>query len=411
MEIAVIGVNHNKTPINIREKVSFTEARKIEGSNYLLDRGIKEVIILSTCNRSEIYIAAKNVRKYIPIVREFYSEFFNISDIEEYLFEKENIDAIRHLYFVTSGLDSIVLGEDQILGQVKDSLLFSMEIGCSGKVLNKLFREAVTVAKGIKSDFKISEIPLSTSYIGIKYLKENIGSFKGKKALIIGTGKISSLALTYLEEEELGEVYITNRTHGKLKSVVNQYPHAKIIEYENRYEYLNKVDILISATAAPHTVIAYEKMPQLESELFILDLALPRDVDRRVAEVKGVTIYDIDDLKKVSDENYQKRIELCNGAMDIIEDNIETFLQWLQGIKIDPIIKSLNDRCREIEEDTMAYINRKLELDGREQKIIEKMLKSSLKRLIREPIFTLKETKEEGEIEKYIETITDLFNF
>ncbi|SHH54641.1 glutamyl-tRNA reductase [Clostridium collagenovorans DSM 3089] len=411
MEIAVIGVNHNKTPINIREKVSFTEARKIEGSNYLLDRGIKEVIILSTCNRSEIYIAAKNVRKYIPIVREFYSEFFNISDIEEYLFEKENIDAIRHLYFVTSGLDSIVLGEDQILGQVKDSLLFSMEIGCSGKVLNKLFREAVTVAKGIKSDFKISEIPLSTSYIGIKYLKENIGSFKGKKALIIGTGKISSLALTYLEEEELGEVYITNRTHGKLKSVVNQYPHAKIIEYENRYEYLNKVDILISATAAPHTVIAYEKMPQLESELFILDLALPRDIDRRVAEVKGVTIYDIDDLKKVSDENYQKRIDLCNGAMDIIEDNIETFLQWLQGIKIDPIIKSLNDRCREIEEDTMAYINRKLELDGREQKIIEKMLKSSLKRLIREPIFTLKETKEEGEIEKYIETITDLFNF
>lgn len=411
MEIAVIGVNHNKTPINIREKVSFTEARKIEGSNYLLDRGIKEVIILSTCNRSEIYIAANNVRKYIPIVREFYSEFFNISDIEEYLFEKENIDAIRHLYFVTSGLDSIVLGEDQILGQVKDSLLFSMEIGCSGKVLNKLFREAVTVAKGIKSDFKISEIPLSTSYIGIKYLKENIGSFKGKKALIIGTGKISSLALTYLEEEELGEVYITNRTHGKLKSVVNQYPHAKIIEYENRYDYLNEVDILISATAAPHTVIAYEKMPQLESELFILDLALPRDIDRRVAEVKGVTIYDIDDLKKVSDENYQKRIELCNGAMDIIEDNIETFLQWLQGIKIDPIIKSLNDRCREIEEDTMAYINRKLELDGREQKIIEKMLKSSLKRLIREPIFTLKETKEEGEIEKYIETITDLFNF
>lgn len=411
MEIAVIGVNHNKTPINIREKVSFTEARKIEGSNYLLDRGIKEVIILSTCNRSEIYIAAKNIKKYIPIVREFYSEFFNSSDIEEYLFEKDNIEAIRHLYLVTSGLDSIVLGEDQILGQVKDSLLFSMEIGCSGKILNKLFREAITVAKGIKNDFKISEIPLSTSYIGIKYLKENIGSFKGKKALIIGTGKISSLALTYLEEEELDEVYITNRTHGKLKNVLSQYPHAKIIEYENRYEYLNKVDILISATAAPHTVIAYEKMPELENELFILDLALPRDVDRKVAEVKGVTIYDIDDLKKVSDENYQKRIELCNGAMDIIEDNIETFLQWLQGIKIDPIIKSLNDRCREIEEDTMAYINRKLELDGREQKIIEKMLKSSLKRLIREPIFTLKETKEEGEIEKYIETITDLFNF
>lgn len=411
MEIAVIGVNHKETPIDIREKVSFTESKKIEAINYLLDNGIKEVIILSTCNRSEIYIAANNLERKIELVKEFYKEFFSFEHIRQYLFVKENNDAVHHIYNVAVGMDSLVLGEDQILGQVKDALLFSIELGASGKILNKLLREAVTAAKSIKSKFKISENPLSISYIGMKFLKEKAGRLTGKKALIIGAGKMGILALKYLIDEEVDEIYITNRTHNKLNNVINNFPQAVPVEYSERYKLLSKVDILITATSSPHTVIDFTKMPALNHVLHIIDLALPRDVDRKVGNLDKVNLYDIDDLKKISDENKRKRIELSEIAADIIENNIEEFEQWLNGIKLDPVIKSLNNKCKKIEKDTLEYINRKLELNCREKKIIEKMMNSALKRVIREPILNLKDIKNEEKMEEYIDMINQLFNF
>src|SRR5699024_6638845 len=188
---------------------------RIDGSSMILDKGIDEVIILSTCNRSEIYIVSENIEDSVEEIKAFYSKFFNFPLIEKYLFVKEGKDVITHLYMVTSGLDSLILGEDQILGQVKEAMIFSMELGFSGKILNKLFMEAIGEGKKIKTNLKISEIPLSTSYIGIKLLREEIGSLRGKKALVIGAGKISRLSLKYLHEEGLEEIYVNNRTHGR----------------------------------------------------------------------------------------------------------------------------------------------------------------------------------------------------
>ena len=180
MNIGVIGLNHNLAPINIREHVSFTDIQKIEAINYFLDRDIEEVVILSTCNRSEIYIQAKNIDEKINLVEDFYEEFFNAKGIKEYLFSKKYTSAIEHLFKVASGLDSIVLGEDQILGQVKDAHDFSMQLGSSKKIFNKLFREAVNIAKDIKNTTKISHQPLSISYIGIKFLQNKVGNLEGK---------------------------------------------------------------------------------------------------------------------------------------------------------------------------------------------------------------------------------------
>lgn len=409
MNIAVVGVNHNSAPIHIREKVSFTESKKIDGTNYLLDHGIKEVIILSTCNRSEIYIVGENIDKKIEIVKDFYEDFFECSDIRPYLFDKKDNDAIFHIYSVSSGLDSIVLGEDQILGQAKEALLFSMELGFSGKILNKLFREAITTAKNIKCNTKISENPLSISYIGVKFLKEKLGSLENKKALIIGIGKMSILALRHLLEENLSEIYITNRSHKKLLDIKNEFPSVKTVEYENRYEILKDMDIAITATASPHTVVKGKDMPKIDNNLYIMDIALPRDVEDSVNEIKNVNVYDIDDLKKISEENEQKRLELSKIARNIIDENMNEFLDWMKGIKVDPTIKSLNEKCEEIHQDTIDYIYRKLDLDNREKKIIEKMMGSALKRLIREPIIKLKEIRDEGKREEYIKLIDELF--
>ena len=410
MDFAVVGVNHNNTPINIRENVSFTDTQKIEGINFLLDNGIEEAIILSTCNRSEVYIYSKNILDKVEVVKNFYQDFFDVENIEKFLFNKTGEEAIKHVFNVSAGLDSLVLGEDQILGQVKDAHDFARQLGSSKKVFNKLFREAVTVSKDIKTTTKISHQPLSISYIGIKCLKEKMGSLENKNALVIGLGKMSKLAMKHLEEEQLNNIYVTNRSYEKLKNIQDEYKNLIPIKYEDRYEVMDKVDIVISATASPHTVLKKDEMPKTSNKLIMMDIALPRDIDKNLNEFENIEVYDIDDLKKISEANDKKRRELASIGELIIDEKIEEFNEWLDTIKIDPTIQSLNDKCSDIREDTLDYIYRKLDLNCREKKIIDKMLTSALKRLVREPIINLKQIKDSGKQEEYIKIVEELFD-
>lgn len=413
LKIAVIGVNHNTAPASIREKVSFVDSKKIEIINYLLDYEIKEVVIVSTCNRSEIYIVdtKKDIDNKIEIVKKLYSSFAQIQLADDFLFVKKGYEAVYHLFAVTTGLKSIVLGEDQILGQVKDAHLFSMNLGASKKILNKLFREAVTTAKNIKNNLKISEYPLSISYIGVKFLKEKIGSLKGKKALIIGIGEMGKLSLKYLMEEELEKIYLTNRTCKKILEILDYYPSITPVEYDDRYSILKEVDILISATSSSHTIIKKENMLDSDRELYIMDMAMPRDVDEKVVEISNIRLYNIDDLNKVSNDNEKRRRELCNKAEAIIKKDIDEFVSWVNMSKVDPVIKTLNEQCNKIENDTLEYLYRKLDLNSRDKKIVQKMVNSALKRILRKPIINLKKIEDQIMLEEYIEVIEDLFDF
>ena len=409
MNIGVIGINHNLAPINIRESVSFTDVQKIEAINYFLDRDIDEVVILSTCNRSEIYIQAKNIDEKIKFLEDFYERFFNVADIKEYLFSKKNTSAVEHLFKVASGLDSIVLGEDQILGQVKDSHDFSMQLGSSKKIFNKLFREAINVAKDIKNTTKISHQPLSISYIGVKFIQSKIGKLEGKKALLIGMGKMNKLTIKYLKEEKLDTIYVSNRNHGKIMELESKFKNIIPIRYEDRYKVMNDIDIVISATSSPHMVIRYDEMPKIQKKILMMDIALPRDIDPKINKLENIEIYDIDNLKDIQDKNDNKRKELAKIGSQMISEKIIEFIEWIDSIKIDPTIESLNDKCLEIREDTLDYIYRKTNLDNRDKKIIDKMLTSALKRLIREPIINLKQIKDKGKREEYIKLIEELF--
>ena len=400
MNIGVVGVNHNLAPINVREAVSFTDTKKIEAINILLDREIDEIVILSTCNRSEIYISGENIQQKVDEVANFYKDYFGVKDIEQYLFKKTNLEAIQHLFDVTAGLDSLVVGEDQILGQVKDAHEFCMKLGATKKVFNKLFRDAVTTSKEIKTITKISQQPLSISYIGVKLLKEKMGTLEGKNALIVGLGKMNLLTLNHLEEENVKNIYIANRNIEKTKEIENKFD--KIIQEKS-------IDIVISATSSPHLVIKYDDMPKLDKKIYIMDIALPRDIDTKLKELNYVELYDIDDLKEIHDKNDIKRNELAQKAQEIIKIKIDEFTEWLDLTFIDPTIQSLNSKCIEIKEDTLEYIFRKIDLNQREQKIIDKMLGSALKRVIREPIINLKQVKNKGQREEYIKVIEDLF--
>lgn len=412
MNIAVIGINHNLSPISIRERVSFTDTKKIEAINILLDKDIDEIVILSTCNRSEIYISCEDVEKGIEVVKAFYEEFFELGEVRNYLFSKKNKEVIEHLFNVASGLDSVVLGEDQILGQMKDAHEFSMKLGATKKLFNRLFRDAITTAKEVKTITKISQQSLSISYIGIKLLKEKMVSLKDKNVLIIGLGKMNLLTIKYLQEENVGTIYISNRSIEKFKEIQSIYDNIEYVDYKDRYNFLkdNKIDIVISATSSPHLVIRKEDMPSIKNKIYFMDLALPRDIDYNIKKLDYAEVYCIDDLKYIQHKNDETRVQLSKEAYKIINDKIDEFILWEDISTIDPTIQSLNQKCNEIKEDTLDYISRKINLNQRDKKIIDKMMTSALKRVIREPIINLKQVKNKGKREEYIKIIEELFD-
>ena len=412
MEVAVIGFNHNLSPIKIREKVFFTEAKKIEATTILTEKHINEVIILSTCNRSEIYIVSNDIERAVNIVKDFYISYFNDETIEKYIFSKIKNHAVAHIFQVCAGFDSIVIGEDQILGQVKDALTTSMELNGSSKILNKLFREAITAAKKIKTQTKVSEKPLSISYIGVKRLRESISDLSDKKILVIGTGKMGILALTHIREYETGQIFICNRNNCKSEDISEKIKDVEAVHYENFKNIINEVDIIISATSSPHLIIKEDDVDKnRDKPLYILDLAMPRDIDENIKNIPNYILYDVDSLKTESEENKTMRKALLKENLSYIDECINEFNIWKRGIKVDKVLESMSMKCSHIKKDTLSYIYRKTDLSLKDKKIIDKMVESSLKRLMREAVITLKDTKEEEKVKEYVNLLNELFGF
>lgn len=421
MSFAVIGVNHKNCPIEVRERVAFTGSKVLEGLCKLKMQGVKEVVILSTCNRSEVYIEDEDIegasQKVIALYEEYFGESKGIPRLKTpmdkeilrpYLFMKRDEEAITHLLKVAVGLDSVVLGEDQILGQVKKAHSYALEQRTSGKVTNKIFREAISLARKVKNEVKISEHPLSISHIAIKFLKEKQGTLKGKKALIIGLGQMSELAIKYLQEEGLEAIYVTNRTHGKSIEFTHIYEGIIAVSYEKRYEIVPQVDIIISATASPHTILCYEEMPPLRKRLDIMDIAMPRDIDERISDLPFAYVYHIDHLKKISDENSAIRNVLAAKAETYIEITRHKLRKWLEQLEVEDVVQGLDAYCEEIKEHTMKFLNKKMDTSI-DEATLELIMTETLKRCIRTPIATLMKTEEESKREEYVKALTALF--
>lgn len=408
MNVGMIGISHNEAPIEIRELASLQDIKKIELTDIILDLGIEEVVILSTCNRTEIYFAtSKDLAKGIEIIRVAFMNYIH-EHLEAYIFSLQQEEAIKHLYQVTCGLDSIVLGEDQILGQVKHAIAFSIEIGGSKKILNKIFREAITFSKKMRTVHKISENALSIPSLSIKYISEIIGGYANKNVLIIGTGEMGQLLLKYLELEEPKKIYLTTRSNRQQRQEVQ---NVQRILYENRYDILPEVDVVFTATSSPHIIIKKDKLPRLRNKVTMMDIAVPRDIEQDLKNHPMVTLYDVDDLKKITDRNLEQREQIAKEIKLEIEKAIMDLSEWIKSSKIDPIIQSLHQLCDEVLEDSLHVIFNKVNVTDREKKFIEKILNSSFKRIIRTPIKQLKDLDEEGQIQSYKAVISKLFEF
>lgn len=406
MEFGVVGINYKKAQLNIRDKTSFTDAMKLDFFQKAANAGVEQVMVLSTCNRSEVYYFYEQENQQAQ-VREIYEEAFADISLTEYLIVISGRDAIAYLFRVAAGLESLVLGENQILGQVKEALEYSVTMGHSGKELNKVVRDAVTCAKRIQTKLKISEKPLSVSYIGIQRLNEICG-IQGKKILVIGSGKTATLALKYIFEYQAERVTACSRHYAHAKLLREEFPKLQLISYEERYEVMKECDIVISATASPHLVVKRESFSP-SGPIVFLDLAAPRDIDVSFAQEPSVDLINLDELQKIAKENEEERKVLVKEGGKLIAEDLQETTDWLLSSCIDPTIASLQQRCSEIVEDSFGYLNRKMELSGREQKLLRKVLKASLQRLLREPIRELKHLNTKDEQEEFKKLVEQLF--
>lgn len=401
MEFGYVGINYKNANQDVRDKVSFTDNQKIDFMQKASDRGVEQCMVLSTCNRSEVFFLAETA----DVIRTLYKETFPEMEISSYLDCRSGDEALCYLFRVAAGLESMVLGEDQILGQVKDAFELAQTLGHTGKELNKVVREVVTCAKKMKTELKISEKPLSVSYVGIQQLKDVFG-IAGKKALVIGSGKTAVLALRYLYEYEIAAVTVCSRTFAHARELLEEFPGIEIVPYEKRYEKMKDCDIVVSATASPHLVVKAECV-EIDRSMAFLDLASPRDVDPAIAD--AALLLNLDSLDRIVEHNYKEREALVQQGQSMIDEALAETKEWLNATGVDATIESLQQKCDEIVSDSYEYLNRKLDLSAREQKIVKKILKASLRRLLREPILEMKQIESKEQQEEYQKVVRQLF--
>ena len=406
MQFGFLGIDYKNADLNVRDEISFTDQKKMEFFHKAEEIGIEQVMILSTCNRSEIYYFFEN-KKQIKQMKNIYCDMFGKEEIEQYMKHCEEDKAVSYLFRVTAGLESMVLGEDQILGQVKDALDFSRTMGFSKKELNKVVRDAITCAKKVKTTFKMSEKPVSVGYIGILEL-EKICGIKGKTILVIGSGDTAVLALRYLYEYKAQKIYLCSRTLAHAGNVQKEFQEIEIISYEQRYEIMKQCDIVVSATSAPHVVVK-EQYFIPKKQITFLDLAIPRDIDSKLSDDPKVNMINLDTINEISKANQSEREELCRQSFTMIDQEKEETMQWLFQAPMEGTIRSLQEKCTEIVEDSYCYLARKMDLGTREQKLLKKVLNASLQRMIKEPIQELKHLETRQEQADYKKMVEQLF--
>ena len=403
--IGLVGIDFERANALIRSHFAFSDTQKIDFSTGLLEAGCSECVILSTCNRSEIYYVSRP--GFAPEVIRLLLQDGSDEAYADYFYALEGNDAAEHLMRVTAGLKSAVLGEDQILGQVSRACEFSETVGTSGKTLSKLFQTAVTTAKRVKTETGMSNLPLSTSYIGIKKLDAQLGGLEAKSIMLIGAGEMNRLAARYLKEGHAERILLCSRSCAPAEDW--DIP-VETLPFADRYSRISEMDAIICATASPHAILTAESMPTLHKPLCIVDMAMPPDVGESVYSLEYVTVINIDDLRTASDENLERRRQLSELAEQFIVEDLEKFNDWLFHSRVDPAIQSLNLRCDVIVQDTEDYLFHKLDLTPKEKKLIAKMLRAGLHRLIREPVLRLKALESKNQQDEYIKVIKELFD-
>ena len=418
-EIIIIGINHKTAPVELREKLSFTESQLTRSLAFCREQSrIYECAILTTCNRTEIYAVGTDQESLCQLIMQMLAEIKDIDTeaVRPNLYIYAQDKAVQHLFTVTAGLDSMILGETQILGQVKDAYAKANEAGTVSSTFHALFRQAVTAAKRVQTETGINQNAASVSYAAVELAKKIFGRLDNRTVLILGAGKMSELTLRHLYDQGVKKVIVVNRTKERADKLADCF--GGVAEYfEKRRDCLVQADIVISSTGAPHFVLEKEEMMSVMRSrrgkpIFLIDIAVPRDIDPKINDLDNVYLYDIDDLQAVVASNLKDREHEAVKARLIIREEISEFQIWFKTQEVTPLIAALRGKAEAIRQAELEVSlgKRLASLSDKEKKHVENLTKAIVNRILREPVLRIKEFALDDNSELYVASLCQLFD-
>ncbi len=417
LRTVVLGISYKTAPIEVRELFSFSQENLESGVRQLKGKDhIEECAILSTCNRVEIYAVSENVESCLESIKTFLSEFHGIPEetFSPHIYYSIGHMAVRHLFNVASSIDSMVVGEPQVLGQVKGAYKMAASQGTTGVILNRLFHTSFFVAKRIRTETGIGSHAVSISYVAVELAKRIFDDLSTRSVMLIGAGEMAEIAAQHLIRAGINDLLIASR---KFKNAVelSEKLNGRAIRFDEVFYHLKDVDIVITATGSQDFIIkpnhAKEALKLRNNEpMFLIDIAVPRDIDPRIEDISDIYLYDIDDLKNVSDENIKTRKESLHKAQEIILEVEKSFEAWLNGLKAVPAIIDLKKRFETIKEIELEKALDKLEgISEEDRYVIELMASRIIGKILHNPLTNLKKESSTSMGALYVDSIKRLF--
>jgi glutamyl-tRNA reductase len=418
MEIVLVGLNHRTAPVEVRERVSFTSDQARRASEELRSRGIlEETLVLSTCNRSEVYgVPPEASRESAPGLSTFLSEFHSVrmDVLGVSLYHHYDREAVRHLFRVAAGLDSMMLGEAEILGQVREAYRVAHELGATGPVLNRLFQGALEVGKRVRAETELGTRPMSVASAGVKLAERIFGKLHDHTALVLGAGTISEQVISQLRDRGIAHLFVMNRSRERADGLAKQYS-GEVLPWGEWERALPVPDVIVTSVATEEPVLHREMVEQAMGRrgnraLFLMDLGLPRNIDAGVEKLYNVYVYNMDDLTEIVEQNRHARENEIPKADGIVEEHVGKFLSWQASVELVGLVNELRTRMKE---ERAQFIRARVEsirhLTQTDRAQVEKLMDELLEGLLLVPAERLRGEKDLRRKIHNVEALRDLF--
>lgn len=417
MHLTLVGLSHKTAPVEIREKLTFPAHRQEEALSLLLSTpDVAEAVVLSTCNRTEIYAVTAAGSDGPGAIVDFLADYHNLDrhELVRYLYFSEGEAVVRHLFRVVSSLDSMVIGEAQILGQAKEAYEHAFANNSAGRIFNKLFRQSFEVGKRVRTETDIGEHAVSISYAAVELAKRVFDSLEGRTVLILGAGKMSELTAKHLVSNGVKTVLVANRTYERAEELARRFC-GLAIRYDELFERMRDADIVISSTAATHYVVTKQDVAAARrgrkgNPLFLIDIAVPRDIDPDVNELDDVFLYDIDDLSGVVESNLEDRMREARRAEEVIAEEMVAFERWIESMEVVPTVAAIRAKAEQVRFAELEKALKRLGgLSEKELKTVDALTTSIVNKMLHGPTARLKMVAGEKDGYTYVEAARFLY--
>lgn len=400
MSLLAFGINHNTAPLAVRERLAFAPESLQESLRVATEKAkLREVVILSTCNRTEIYAAADQdeaaLRHWLADISQV-----DLTVLDKSAYAYKDQDALAHMMQVAGGLDSLVLGEPQILGQMKTAYAAASDAGTLGSELHTVFQHVFGIAKRVRTETAIGENPVSVAYAAVSLAQQIFSDLKQDTALLIGAGETIELVARHLMEQGIQKIIVANRTRERAERLADEFG-AKAIVLGEIPEHLHKADIVISSTASPLPILGKGAVEtalkkRKHKPMFMLDIAVPRDIEEQVGELEDVYLYTVDDLHAVIDENKKSRMEAANHARDIIREGVENFVRQQRALTAVSTIKQLREQTDQLREQELQKALRQLQAGADAEQVLSQFARTLTNKFLHAPTTALREASASG---------------